>query len=122
MNNILFVNTATEAWEIWYDRLTDLQKEGFIQSSRAGNVVGETLNAVTVINDPTRGIVESPKRNMPIRYAVGELLWYLSGSNSLADIRQYSKFWENISDNGITLNSAYGDRIKYKFGFDQWEY
>jgi thymidylate synthase len=113
---------ATEAWEIWYNKLLEMHKEGFIQPSRVGNVVGEILNAVTVIFDPTQGIVESPLRNMPMRYALGELIWYLSSSNKLADIRKYSKFWDNISDDGKTLNSAYGYRISKQFGFDQWEH
>lgn len=81
----------------------------------------ELLNAVVEITDPTRNIVSNKIRKMPMRYAVGELLWYLSGSNKVKDIAQYSKVWENLSDNGMNVNSAYGYRIKYAFGFDQWE-
>lgn len=111
-----------EAWGVWYEELTRQSKKGFIQPSRAGNVVGEVLNAVTVITNPRDNILTSEIRNMPLKYAVGELLWYLSGSNKLKDIKPYSKFWENISDDGETLNSAYGYRIFNKFGFDQWEH
>lgn len=113
---------ATEAWENLYLILKEQAAGGFKQPSRAGDVVGEILNERIIIADPTRGIVDSQERNMPIRYAIGELLWYLSGSNKLKDIKQYSKFWENISDNGETLNSAYGHRIHTRFGFDQWDY
>ena len=60
--------------------------------------------------------------DMPMRYAVGELAWYLSGSNKVRDIAQYAKKWAEISDDGETNNSAYGYRIFYKFGFDQWEF
>lgn len=122
MNESIYCKTATEAWETWYRLLMHQYNRGIRQPSRAGCVVGEVINAITTIEDPTRGIVESEIRKMPMRYAVGELLWYLSGSNRLCDIKQYSKFWENISDDGETLNSAYGHRILSKFGFDQWEY
>lgn len=110
---------ATEAFDYWYKVLS---AQNLKQPSRVGDVTGEVLNAVTVITDASRGIVFSKIRNMPMRYAVGELLWYLSGSNRLGDIAPYSKFWEDISDDGETLNSAYGYRIYEKFGFDQWRY
>lgn len=110
---------ATEAFDFWY---TELSEQGLNQPSRAGVVRGEVLNAVTVIENASRGIVFSKIRNMPMRYAVGELLWYLSGSNKLSDIAPYSKFWEDISDDGETLNSAYGHRIGVFYGFDQWNF
>lgn len=113
------VKTATEAFDYWYNILSNM---GMEQESRVGGVVGEVLNAVTVIEDPTRGIIFSDIRKMPMRYAVGEILWYLSGSNKLKDIEGYSGFWKNISDDGETLNSAYGYRIFHQFGFDQWEH
>lgn len=116
------IDTATEAFDEVFGHLYSQYKEGYSQPSRVGDVVGEILNAQIVLLDPTRGIVDSKIRKMPIRYAVGELAWYLSGSNKAADIGQYSKFWNDISDDGETLNSAYGYRIYEKFGFDQWEH
>lgn len=107
------------AWDYWFDilRLQNIQ-----QPSRDGNVVGEIINAVTVITDPRQGFVKSKERNLSIKYAVGELLWYLSGSNKLEDISPYSSAWKNLSDDGNTVNSAYGYRIFNKFGFNQWEH
>lgn len=113
---------ATEAFDQWYNILSNQAKAGHVQDSRAGDVVGEVISAVTVINDPTRGIIQSDIRKMPIRYAVGELLWYLSGSNKVSDIGRYSKVWEGLSDDGEHVNSAYGHRIFSHFGFDQWEH
>lgn len=113
------VNTATEAFDYWYELLDgqDIQA-----SSRDGGVKGEVLNAVTVIKDPTRGIVQSAVRKMPMRYAVGELMWYLSGNRRLSAIQNYTSAWDRMSDDGETVNSNYGWCIKYKYGFDQWEY
>lgn len=112
-------NSATEAWNNWYMKLAMQDKA---DGSRDGEVCGEILNAVTVINDPTFNIVNSEIRKMPVKYAIGELLWYLSGSNKLSAIERYSKAWTNLSDDGETVNSAYGYRIFEKFGFDQWEH
>lgn len=115
-------NTVNEAWEYWYDTLANMKSDGFQINSRDGGVCGEVLNAVTVISDPTKNLVTSNKRNLSVRYAIGELLWYLSGSNKVKDIRKFSKAWDSLSDDGRTINSAYGYRIFEKFGFDQWEY
>lgn len=114
--------SVNDIWEKAFAALSKQAEEGFSDGSRDGNVVGEFLDAVMFVEDPTRNIVTSPIRKMPMRYAVGELAWYLSGSNRVADISQYAQKWAEISDDGETNNSAYGYRIFNKFGFDQWEY
>ena len=119
MINCFEANNATEAWEHWFGILNS---QNLNAESRDGGVKGEVLNAITVIKDPTRGIVQSPTRNMPMRYAVGELMWYLSGNNSLKAIQNYTNAWNRMSDDGETVNSNYGWCIRYKYAFDQWEY
>lgn len=123
-NNRLFncsfqFKNATQAWESLYNTLASQHLKDY---SRDGTIVGEMINTTTIIDDPTRCIITSPIRKMPMRYAVGELLWYLSGSNRLTDISKFSKSWDNLSDDGKTVNSAYGYRIFSKFGFDQWKW
>lgn len=115
-------NTVNDVWEQAFAALSDLAARGFEDSSRDGAVVGEYLDAVFCVEDPTRNIVTSEIRNMPMRYAVGELAWYLSGSNKVKDISRFAKKWAEISDDGETNNSAYGYRIRNFYGFDQWEF
>ena len=89
-----------EAWEYWFNSITDNVGS---ESSRDGAVVGEIINAVTIIEDPTRCILKNPIRNLPMRYMIGELLWYLSGSNELNAIRLYTSAWDRMSDDGETI-------------------
>ena len=117
--NYFEAKTATEAFDHWFNILNN---QNLNAQSRDGGVKGEILNAVTVITDPTRGIVQSTIRKMPMRYAVGELMWYLSGSNKLSAIQNYTSAWDRMSDDGKTVNSNYGWCIHKKYGFDQWEY
>lgn len=117
--NYFEAKTATEAFDHWFNILNNMNMNA---NSRDGGVKGEILNAVTVIKDPTRGIVQSNIRKMPMRYAVGELMWYLSGNNSLKAIQNYTKAWDRMSDDGKTVNSNYGWCIQHKYGFDQWGY
>ena len=117
-NKNISVDTANDAFVYWYNTLTENMNT---QESRDGEVVGEVINAITVIKDPTRNICKDI-RDMPMRYAIGEMLWYMSADNDLKSIQMYTKAWDRMSDDGETVNSNYGHCIKYKFGFDQWLY
>ena len=112
-NMNIYAKTIDEAWEKWYEEIKLIAEESEgTDSSRDGAVVGEIINAVTTIEDPTRCILRSPIRKLPMRYCVGELLWYLSGNPRLKAIQLYTGAWDRMSDNGTTVNSNYGDRIQ----------
>lgn len=114
--------SVNEVWTQAFESLLYQAQNGFGADSRDGGVVGEICDAVFCVADPTRNIVTNFIRNMPMRYAIGELAWYLSGSNRVSDISRFAKKWADISDDGVHNNSAYGWRIQDKFNFDQWEY
>lgn len=69
----------------------------------------ELTNMRCVMTNPRKRLVPSRKPDM--RYMVGELCWYLDGRTDLRSIAHYSKFWERVSDDGKTVNSAYGFRL-----------
>lgn len=117
-NSIYYATSIDGAWEHWYEMMKKLAENGETDSSRDGAVVGEILNAITVIEDPTRCILKSPIRKLPMRYCIGELLWYLSGNPKLKAIQLYTSAWDRMSDDGDTVNSNYGYVIKEKY-FDQ---
>ena len=112
--------TIDDAWKYWYN-LIKTNVDDNVAESRDGNVVGEIINATTVINDPTRCILKSNVRKLNMRYLVGELLWYLSGNNSLDAIRLFTSNWDRMSDDGKTVNSNYGNIIQNEYGFNQFE-
>ena len=111
----LIAQTADELFDDIVEKLSDYE-------TNVDNVIYEIINANLVLIDPTRNTMCNCKRKMPIRYAIGELLWYNSRQNNWKSIEPFSSFWKNISDDGEHVNSNYGWCIKDKFGFDQWEY
>ena len=119
-NEFFEANDADEAFEHWWYKLSSYMPNDVLES-RDGNVVDEIINAVTVINDPTRCIMKNKIRKMPMRYAIGELLWYLSGNNDLKSIQMFTNAWDRMSDDGETINSNYGYCLMDKFGFNQIE-
>jgi thymidylate synthase len=52
-----------------------------------------------------------------LKYAEAELAWYLSGSDRIADLvhpatkKSFAKLWEQFSDDGVRVNSAYGQYL-----------
>ena len=66
-------NTADELFE---NTLSALQEYPIEDDTMAY----EMINANLVLLDPTRNTMCECSRKMPIRYAIGELLWYNSKS------------------------------------------
>ena len=83
------------------------------------DVVAEIINANLCLKDPTHNTMCECRRKMPIRYAIGELLWYNSRNITAKSIEPFSKFWNKIAEPDGTVNSNYGYCIHDKFGFDQ---
>lgn len=102
-------------YESLNDAFIGLAKEVFTNpqyvSSPRGQETKELLGVSLVITSPYERYIYHPSRGFSTRYAIAEWLWYMRGSNALSEIRHYSKFWDKISDDGMTLNSAYGYRI-----------
>lgn len=92
--------------------------EKLVNAPSVGNT--RELNNVKIeIDDVTNSIVSI--RNTSLTYLLGEFLWYFNGSQSMEYISKYSTFWKNISDDGVTSNSAYGYLLMHKHGFNQIE-
>lgn len=56
-----------------------------------------------------------------LTYVAAELLWYWSSRNDLDFINKFSVFWNKVTDDGKTANSAYGYILQEKHGFNQIE-
>lgn len=60
-------------------------------------------------------------RDISKSYLFGELTWYMNGRNDVAFISKFASLWGKITDDGVTNNSAYGDIIFKRHGFNQVE-
>lgn len=79
--------------------------------SPRGKLIKEQLGVQFAISDPRDRLPFIKDRNYNLSYFAAEIIWYLSGLNSLQWIAPYAPFWTKISDDGSTCNSAYGHRI-----------
>lgn len=65
--------------------------------------------AITIHN-PRKNVISNKARKLNYGFMNGEFIWIMTGSNDLS-ITHYNKNWNNFSDDGQTLNGAYGNRI-----------
>ncbi|PWV46443.1 thymidylate synthase [Chitinophaga sp. S165] len=76
------------------------------ENGNSSEIIGPTLKLLNprsrLSRTETKGTVFS---------AIGELLWYLSGDNSLDFIKYYIQAYENETDDGITIHGGYGPRL-----------
>ena len=102
------------------DNIDDLMRSVFTQllsKSRDNNRVEsnkgtstEIFGALLRLTNPRGRLGRSADRSR-IYSAIGELTWYLSGSNELAHVEHYISAYRQFSIDGTTLAGAYGPRI-----------
>lgn len=81
------------------------------EASPRGKPVRELIAASFTLMNPRNRLVLSPARAANYGFGVGELCWYVRGDRDLATMRYYNKRMAQFSDDGETINSAYGNRM-----------
>ena len=90
--------------------IREFQNNSAISKGRQQGCIHELLDMELELEDPRKSVLSLPMRNMSRRYASGEFLLYMKGSNNLEDFKFYSKTWERLANPDGTINSAYGHR------------
>lgn len=72
----------------------------------------ETEGIVIKVKNPRTRIINNKLREVSISFAIGEWLWCMEGRNDLEMIQYYAPSYNKYSDDGKTLNGAYGPRIR----------
>ena len=87
--------------------------------SRAGEVIEAPEPVATVYQNPLERVLFEDIRKANPFFHLMESLWMLGGANDLEYVKVYNKRMEEYSDDGITLQGAYGFRWREHFGGDQ---
>ena len=112
--------------EVFHDLLFYLSRYPDFVCSPRGQKIKECLAQTLVLEDPRARLICNPARKANYGFASGEYLWYWNGHNDLETMKYYNKRMGDFSDDGVTINSAYGARMcKFVFGKEvditQWE-
>ena len=107
----MFVGTFSNFTNCYFELVRRTYFNYSYESAPRGQKIRECLGVSFTITNPRARYPYVHGRKFSTTYLIAELLWYLSGNNKTEWIGRYSGFWKNISDDGVTANSAYGARL-----------
>ena len=116
---------------IYRDLISEVTENPQFICKPRGQLIKENLAQTLHLSDPRARLLNNSQRETNYGFGVGEFLWYWSGKQDLATMMYYNKRMKDFSNDGETLNSAYGHRLRslvfftsptgYGTGGTQWE-
>jgi thymidylate synthase len=104
--------SLNEAWDFCCDHI--LENGNHVESRVGGSWEITDYSFKIMRSEMNNGVfLLDSRRNASPYYAMGELIWYLSGSNRIDHIEHYSAKYPYFSDDGTTAHGAYGFRARY---------
>lgn len=98
--------------DIYQDVLSNLILHPQYICSPRGSKVKENIGVTLKLNNPRARLITAPHRAANYGFGVGEFLWYWQGKQDLETMVYYNKRMKDFSDDGRTLTSAYGHRLR----------
>lgn len=92
---------------------------GVEEDSRNGKCLVATEPVLTCYSKPLERMLWEPKRDANPFFHVMEAMWMLAGRNDVESVSKYARQIAEYSDDGVTLNGAYGYRWRNHFEHDQ---
>lgn len=114
--HVLEVRNVNDALPAGIELLTRL---GVEEPSRYGDVRVMEAPVTTVYHQPQERVLFWPERDANPFFHFMEGLWMLSGSELVDFPAHYANFIRTFSDDGATLNGAYGHRWRNHWPYDQ---
>lgn len=111
--------TANNVNDALSEGLHWLRVAGEVSDSRNGRVLRSPEPVATTYLNPCQRVLFSPLRDANPFFHHMEAIWMLAGANDVLTPSQYAKQIAEYSDDGVTLNGAYGYRWRKHFGYDQ---
>ena len=99
--------------------INTLTSQGIRQGSRNGGVIAAPWPVVTVMTNPTDRVLFNPARDANPFFHLFESLWMMAGRHDVEFVAQFVPRMREYSDDGITLDGAYGYRWRNWWRKDQ---
>lgn len=101
--------------------LDRLFRYGVERDTRNGKVLQLTGPTLLQFERPMERVMFWPQRDSNPFFHMAESLWMLAGRDDVEFVANYAKQMRAYSDDGVSLNGAYGFRWRKWFGYDQIE-
>ena len=111
----MHVIRARNAHEMLPEALYQLQRNFSLEKSRNGDVMKFTEPVTLVYQEPVERVLFWPERDANPFFHLMECLWMMAGRNDVEFPAYFAKQIAQYSDDGHTLNGAYGNRWRHHF-------
>lgn len=101
------------------DGMKLMLSEGVPHKSRVGEVIEILHPVISCYRKPRERMCYYPERDANPYFHIFEALWMLVGTNDVKWLERFNPRMLEFSDDGQTLNGAYGKRWRSWFGYDQ---
>lgn len=108
--------------EVYHEAMWKAPIYGIKQQTRNGGVLAFPTPVCSVYTHPWERMLYNVKRDANPFFHIMEGLWMLAEENRHTPLSCYAANIVNYSDDGITLNGAYGHRWRNHFEHDQLEW
>lgn len=95
---------------------------GVKQYTRNGAVMAAPMPVITTYLRPTERMLFHETRDANPFFHVIEAMWMLAGKNDVETVKYFAQNMGTFTDDGVTLNGAYGFRWRTHFQHDQIEW
>lgn len=99
--------------------LKNIMTNGFEEKNERTGHICKSLPGQTMQFDLAKGFPILTLRKIPLRLFVAEQVWFLTGSKDLTFLQNFTRIWDDFSEDDNTISSAYGFRWRKHFGRDQ---
>jgi thymidylate synthase len=96
-----------------------VRDEGVEEDSRNGALMVLPGPLLTHYTNPERRVLFDVARDANPFFHLYESMWMLTGWDNIQVLKNFNSNIATFSDDGETLNGAYGDRWRVHFGYDQ---
>lgn len=111
--------SGVSAPRLFRESLYKMRVYGSPEESRNGDVYTIEQPVVISLWNPLKRVITDPTRNANPFFHVMEFVWMMAGSNDITWIAHFNKQMMAYSDDGETVNGAYGYRWRKHFIMDQ---
>jgi len=110
-NNPNVIGSSGNITALYRMMLEKLHTDGEMQQiSRVGSTI-ELRNAISVLENPYSRYITDHARKHSIKYVKAEFLWYMIKNRNKAFIADFADMWNKVSDDGVNVNSNYGQKV-----------
>ena len=110
---------STDINEAYYRGIDLIKERGVRMESRNGPIIEVPCPVTTTYLRPLRRILFDSVRDCNPFFHFFESLWMLAGRNDVAFVEKFNKRMATFSDDGSTLNGAYGYRWRRHFSYKE---